>query len=352
MNKFTVEELKSFALNVLAKCGVCNEHALIVADALLRANLEGIDSHGISRLVVYSNRLKDGRINPKPNMIFETRGTSVLTVNGDNGLGHVVSTEAIKKGMEMVKESGMAGISINNSNHFGTASYYCQMACENNLAAIAFTNSPPGIPPWGGRKAFFGTNPIAFGFPTNNDNPVIIDLSTSVVARGKIILAEKQGESIPDGWAIDENGKMTNNPSDALKGAVLPLGGAKGFALALAVEILAGILSGAAFGPHVNSIYEDNSKPANVGHFFILIDIEKFMPIEEFTSSMDQLIQQMKDSPKSPGTEEIRYPGERRKQEFEKRLVEGIILTGNVQEELSNLGKEVGVQFPQPNSRS
>ncbi|MFG6150662.1 Ldh family oxidoreductase [Halobacillus sp. B23F22_1] len=348
MNTFNVDVLKSFSVQVLTTLGVRQKDANTVADALLKANLEGVDSHGISRLGVYSNRLKDKRINPAPHVQFEKKGTSVLTVDGDNGLGHVVSSKAIERGIEMVKESGMVGIGIKNSNHFGTASYYCQKACENNLAIIAFTNSPPGIAPWGGREAFFGTNPIAFGFPNGNNPPVIIDLSTSKVARGKIILADKQGESIPDGWALDENGQQTNNPAEALKGSVMPLGGAKGYALALAVEILSGILSGGAFSPNVNSIYQETSKePANVGHFFILMDIEKFMPYETFQFSMDQLINQMKETPKAPGYEEIRYPGERREKEFQLRSKEGILLSKNVQDELINLGNIVNVPFPQ-----
>ncbi|MBM7554468.1 Ldh family oxidoreductase [Thalassobacillus pellis] len=349
MSTFHVKDLRTFSTEVLAALGVKSEEAETVSDALLRANLEGVDSHGLSRLVVYSNRLKDDRINPAPNIRFEQRGASVLTVDGDNGLGHVVSSKAVEKGMELAIESGMAGISIKNSNHFGTASYYCQMACEKNLAAIAFTNSPPGIAPWGGRQAFFGTNPIAFGFPNGSKPPVIIDLSTSVVARGKIILADKQGESIPDGWALDEEGQVTNDPGKALTGSVLPLGGAKGFALALAVEILSGVLSGAAFGPNVNSIYQEASKtPANVGHFFILMDIEKFMPHETFQQSMEQLIHQMKETPKAPGFEEIRYPGERRTKEFERRLEDGIPLTQSVQDELKSLGEAVNIPFPQP----
>ncbi|MBT2642497.1 Ldh family oxidoreductase [Bacillus sp. ISL-41] len=349
MKLIDADELKVFAGKVLEKAGVNSENAQNVADALIRANLEGVDSHGISRLAIYTERLIEKRINPKPNILFEERGTSILTVDGDNGLGHAVSSQAIKKGINMAKQSGMVGISIKNSNHFGTASFYCQMACDHNLAAMAFTNSPPGIAPWGGRKAFFGTNPIAFGFPTGNSIPVIIDLSTSIAARGKIILADKQGESIPDGWAMDENGEMTNDPSEALKGAVLPFGGAKGSALALAVEVLAGVLTGAAFGPHVNSIYQDTNKsPANVGHFFILIDIEKFMPFEQFTYSMNELLKEMKQIPKAQGIEEIRYPGERRNQEFEKRITEGIPISANVQEELIRLGDKFDISFPKP----
>ncbi|MFC7395562.1 Ldh family oxidoreductase [Scopulibacillus cellulosilyticus] len=349
MALFDKEQLKKFCQDILMKLNVSHENAEVVSDALVKANLEGIDSHGISRLVVYSKRLMDNRINPKPNISVKKKGTSVLNVDGDNGLGQIVSYHALNKAFEMVKETGVAAVGIRNSNHFGTASYFCQIACERHLAAIAFTNSPPGIAPWGGRRAFFGTNPIAFGFPTGNDKPIIIDLSTSVAARGKIILAAKQGESIPDGWAINEEGNMTNDPNEALQGAVLPLGGAKGSALALAVEILTGILTGASFGPHINNIYQEQSNaPANVGHFFILFDIEKFMPLEQFTQTINLLLHEMKDIPKVPGVEEIRYPGERRKRELDKRSSEGISLSKDVQKELIELGDTLNVTFPNP----
>jgi LDH2 family malate/lactate/ureidoglycolate dehydrogenase len=353
MPRYTPSELITFCENLLMNIGMSNENSSIVADSLIKANLEGVDSHGISRLPIYIKRFLDKRINIAPQLDFDQKSLSVLVVDGDNGLGHIVSNKAIKKGIEMAKSSGVAAIAVKNSNHFGTASYFCQLACDHNLACIVFTNSPPGIAPWGGKGAFFGTNPIAFGFPTGNDVPVIIDLSTSIVARGKIILAEKQGTSIPDGWAIDENGYPTTDPGEALKGSVLPMGGAKGAALAMAVEILTGILSGASFGPHVKNIYNEKEKGnANVGHFFMLLDIEKFMDINRFFHSINHLIQEMKLIPTRPGIEDIRYPGERRKSSSDEGRRNGINLSGNVEEELYLLGELYGVPFPKSIEKS
>lgn len=349
MRTFRAIDLKCFCENLLISSGMNSEDAKVAADSIVKANLEGVASHGISRLPIYVRRFRDGRINVNPDIQIVQKTASVLLVDGNNGLGHVVSHRAIMKGMEMAKQNGMTAIAVKNSNHFGTAAYFCQLACEQNLACMAFTNSPPGIAPWGGKNAFFGTNPIAFGFPTGNDQPVIIDLSTSIVARGKIILAAKQGEEIPDGWAINEDGEPTNDPEAALRGSVLPLGGAKGSALALAVEILTGILSGAAFGPHVNNLYDDEeTEPANVGHFFILLDIDKFMDLSIFFKSMENLLHEMKEVPLAPGKGEIRYPGERRKRERELRLLEGISLSASVEEELMNIGKDLSVKFPEP----
>jgi LDH2 family malate/lactate/ureidoglycolate dehydrogenase len=349
MGTYSEVNLKRFCEDLLVSVGMNQENASVAADSLVKANLEGVDSHGISRLPIYVKRFKDQRINVNPAIKLTEQTPSVLLVDGDNGLGHVVSYQAIQRGTEMAKQSGITAIAIKNSNHFGTASYFCQLACEQNLACIGFTNSPPGIAPWGGKNAFFGTNPIAFGFPTGNDQPVIIDLSTSIVARGKIILAAKQGNPIPDGWALDEDGIPTNDAEAALRGSVLPLGGAKGSALALAVEILTGILTGAAFGPYVKNIYnEAETGHANVGHFFFLLDIEKFMHLSTFFESLEHLLTEMKEVPKAPGTNEIRYPGERRKRDRELRQLAGIDLSASVEEELIKLGEEYRVPFPTP----
>jgi LDH2 family malate/lactate/ureidoglycolate dehydrogenase len=214
------------------------------------------------------------------------------------------------------------------------------------MALIATTNSPPGIAPWGGRKAYFGTNPIAFGFPTRREPPVIVDMSSSVVARGRIILAAQQGLPIPLGWAIDEEGRETTDAGAALRGAVLPLGGAKGYALALAVEVLSGVLSGAAFGPRVNNLYKEEDPPANVGHSFILLNIPHWMSPDEYHARMEEFIGELKAAPRRVGTDEILYPGERRYRVFLEKSREGIALPRPVVEELTRLAEQRGVSFP------
>ncbi len=339
-------DMKRFSQQVFEKLGACPEDAYIAADALVRANLEGVDSHGISRLAIYARRMKEGRIQAAPHISVEKKGESVLLVDGDHGLGQIVAAHSVKAGMELAKKTGLAAVAVRNSNHFGTASYFCQMACEQGLGIMAFTNSPPGIAPWGGKKAFFGTNPIAFGFPTGTDTPVIIDMSTSVVARGKIILAAKQGQSIPNGWAMNEQGVETQDAQEALRGAVLPLGGAKGYALALAIEILTGVLSGAAFGPHVKNMYDEHDEKSNIGHFFILFDIEKFMDLSHFKLLIDQFLEEVKSVPKAEGVDEILYPGERRSKEYRRRLDTGIALSEEVEKELRLLGEELELYLP------
>lgn len=342
---FAASNLKRFSEEILMRLGMPEQDAAIAADSLIRADLEGNESHGISRLSIYAKRIREGRIAAAPDIAYEPSG-AVLRVDGGGGLGQVVAYRAIERAMPLAREYGLAGVFVRNSNHFGTAAYFCQQACRENMALIAMTNSPSGIPPWGGKKAFFGTNPIAFGFPNREGPPVIVDMSSSVVARGKIILADKLGTPIPPGWAIDENGAETTDPAAALRGAVLPLGGAKGYALAMAIEIMCGVLSGAAYGPHVNNLYKDGDPPANVGHSFILLDISKWMPMDRYFETIQTFIREVKDVPKAVGTEEIYYPGERRHAKFAERSAQGLSVSQEVVAELKALGDELGVDFP------
>jgi LDH2 family malate/lactate/ureidoglycolate dehydrogenase len=344
--RFLPEDLYTFCSNVFIQTGFSQEDANIAANSLVQAELEGAQSHGISRLPIYAKRISEGRINNRPNIQVEETG-SLLKVYGDNGLGQIVSHHAVAEGIALAKRMGMAGVFVRNSNHFGTAAFYCQQACKEKMVLVGMTNSPPGIAPWGGIKPFFGTNPIAFCFPTREDPPVIIDMSSSVVARGNIILAEKLGKSIPDGWALDEQGKETNNPQKALKGSVLPLGGAKGYALAFAIEMFSSILSGAAFGPHVNNIYQENVPPSNVGHSFILIDLESLVGLDHYFTLIDQFINEVKQVPRVDEEKEILYPGERRFKKREHNSVKGLYLTEQIIIELTTLGTELNVPFPE-----
>ena len=345
--RYRPEELKTFCKNVFAQLGMRVEDADVVSDSLVRANLEGTDSHGVSRMGIYTGRMREGRVSADPTVKIDHDG-AVLRVDGGNGLGQIASYHALKDAFPIARESGIVGVGVRNSNHFGAAAYYCQMASREGMALIATTNSPPGIAPWGGKKAYFGTNPIAFGFPTRNEPPVIVDMSSSVVARGNIINAAREGEPIPEGWAIDEEGVATTDAAAALKGAVLPLGGAKGYALALAVEVMSGVLSGAAFGPHVNNLYKDNDPPANVGHSFILLDVSSWLDLDDYYDRMDQFLDEIKATPRAKGVGEIFYPGERRYTTYHEKMKEGISLPSAVQKELEGLGREYGVSLPSP----
>ncbi|MDF2924644.1 MAG: malate dehydrogenase [Paenibacillaceae bacterium] len=344
--RYTGESLREFAAAVLQRLEVPAEDAAVVADSLVRADLEGHVGHGISRLPIYAKRLREGRITAWPQMKFDRAG-AVLRVDGGNGLGQAVSVRALEAALPITRELGVAAVFIRGSNHFGTAAYLCQKAAKHELASIIMTNSPPGIPPWGGKAAFFGTNPVAFGLPAGPDRPPIVaDLSSSVAARGKIILADKLGQTIPEGWAIDREGNPTTDAAQALQGAVLPVGGAKGYALALAVEAFSGILTQAAFGPHVANLYKDGDGPANVGHVLLLFRLENWLGMEGYYESIRQFIEEIKEVPRISGAGEILIPGERRHRAWTDNLQDGVAVAANVRLELEELAREAGVSFP------
>ncbi|PSL46904.1 malate dehydrogenase (NAD) [Salsuginibacillus halophilus] len=334
-----LEEAKSITKDVLQAAGCPERDADIAADVLIDANLHGVNTHGISRLAIYTKRLLEGRINPNPQIQVEQKG-GVLLVDGDNGLGQVVTYKAMEEAIARVKEQGIVSVGIKNSNHFGHAFYYCNHVAAHDAFCMMTTNSPKGIPPWGGKEAYFGTNPIGFGFPASR-LPVVVDMSSSLVARGNIILAAKNNESIPEDWAIDSDGKATTDPNEALKGSVLPFGGAKGYALALSLEVMAGVLSGAAFGPHVNNIYADDADKANVGHFMIVSDIAHYMNKESYYERIDQMIEEVKNVATADGYDEISIPGERKKVKAEQTESQGVYVSPEVQQELNELTTEL-----------
>ncbi|GAB6159269.1 Ldh family oxidoreductase [Desulfotomaculum varum] len=339
---FSAERLLEFCSGLLQGVGVPKEHADIVADVLVDTSLEGLDTHGISRLPIYTTRIQNGRINAKANIKVNKTAPAVAVIDGDNGLGQLVGVKSMEVAIDLAREAGVGAVAVKHSNHYGASSYYCKQAAAAGMIGLAFTNTPSGIPPWGGRESYFGTNPIAFGFPAG-EQPVVVDMSSSIVARGNIILAAKQGKPIPEGWAIDKEGRPTTDAKAALEGAVLPMAGPKGYAMALAVEIMSGILSGSAFGKEVGWIYDDSTKPVNIGHSFIAIDVAKFMPLDIFKERMQQMIKEIKAIPKAEGYDEIFIPGERRSLKAAVRRKEGIPVGDLLLKELNQLAQETGV---------
>ncbi|MCG8403466.1 MAG: Ldh family oxidoreductase [Firmicutes bacterium] len=335
-------ELQKFCTNLLKGTGVPDEDANLVADVLVDTSLDGIDTHGVSRLPVYLTRLQSGRINAGPDIKATSTAPAVAVLDGDNGLGQLVAVRAMDKSIELAREAGVGVVPVRHSNHFGAATYYCKMAAAAGMIGMAFTNSPAGIPPWGGRKPYFGTNPVSFGFPTA-DNPVVVDMSSSNVARGNIILAAKEGRPIPEGWAIDADGKPTTDAQKALAGAVLPLGGPKGYALALAVEMLSGVVSGAAFGHHVGWIYDDSPEPTDIGHFFIAINISPLMPTPEYMDRVEQLKTEIRSVPLAEGFNSILLPGERKQMKASERAREGVPVGAALLQELNDIAVSLGV---------
>jgi LDH2 family malate/lactate/ureidoglycolate dehydrogenase len=337
--------LSGFCVAVLEKVGVPRENAEIVAHSLLAANLRGVDTHGITRLPIYVERLHAGLTNGRAqgSVIAETPTTAIF--DGQDGLGQVVGTKAMQLAIRKAESAGVGMVTARNSTHYGTAGYYAMMALENDMIGIALTNSPSLMAPWGGRKAFLGTNPLAIAVPAGEEKPFVLDMATSVVARGAIILAAKKGETIPISWGLNKDGEPTTNAKEANEGALLPLGGHKGFGLAMAIEVLTATLAGGPFGPHIGELYKNPTRAQGVGHFFGAVRIDRFRPVAEFKADMDAMIREVKAEPLAKGFSKIMVAGEPEYLTAEERREKGVPLSDAVVSDLTKLGASVGVPF-------
>ncbi|WP_164471160.1 Ldh family oxidoreductase [Halorubrum sp. CSM-61] len=338
------EDLEQFVFEVFSEGGLPDDHARIASNALVTANLRGVDSHGVVRLEPYIENIEGGGFNPDPDITIDRSGPSSLHVDADDGLGQVATDAAMEATVEAAAETGAAFASIRNSNHFGTAAYYTQKAARADCIGFAMTNVGPNVVPFGGLDPFFGTNPLGFSIPTQRSFPITLDMATSVVAKGKIHVAEEEGDSIPDDWAIDESGQPATEPEDVE--ALRPVGGPKGYGLGLLVDVCSGLLSGMGTSPEVDSLYDDYTSPQRVGHFVGAIDISAFRDVPAFKSDIDQMIEGLKEIRTSDGIEEVKLPGEIEAETREKRSAEGIPIGSGVYDTLGDLGERYGVELP------
>jgi LDH2 family malate/lactate/ureidoglycolate dehydrogenase len=345
VKRYPKEQLIAMTLRLGQAAGMSAGDAKIFADALVDADLHGVATHGLSRLNIYLRRIELGLIDPKAQLRVERQTGAILALDAGNGVGQVQAVKALEKLIPIAEKNGIAAATIRNSQHFGALSYYCNRAAERKCVLLAMTNCEPSMSPAGGADAFFGTNPIAASFPTGKGFPIKIDLSTSAIARGNIIAAAKKKEAIPLGWALDADGQPTTDPEKALVGTVLTMAGHKGYALALLVELLSGVLSGAAIGPEIGSMYKNLDRKQNVGHFFCLLHIDAFMEYDEFVRRVDETIDRLKTGRRMAGVEEILVPGERSFRTAAENARIGIPVGPETWEELEDWCRKLGVEI-------
>lgn len=321
MAKLTLTEAHALALGALIKAGTSKANATAVADALVAAEADGIPSHGLSRVAAYSDQVKARKVVGDAVPALTRTAPAALMVDAAYGFAFPAIARGLAEAKNIVRETGVMAMGVTDSHHFGAAGYHVEPLAKAGLIALAFGNSPAAIAPWGGSKGIFGTNPIAFACPRRmadgSTEPLVIDLSLSKVARGKIMVAAQKGETIEAGWALDAAGKPTTDAKAALGGTMLPMGDAKGAALVLMVEILAASLVAANHGYEASSFFDDKGGPPRVGQFFIVIDPLRFGGTRAI-DRVGQLCQAMLDQ---PGT---RLPGARRFQARAKAAKEGI----------------------------
>jgi LDH2 family malate/lactate/ureidoglycolate dehydrogenase len=306
------EAADAFGRRLLVAHGLSEEDAATMAGCLVRADLRGVDTHGLQFLPQYLDRLRRGLVNPKPNLVVERVTPMVGSLDGQNGYGFVVATKAMAAAIDMAREFGVGVVSARNSTHFGMAACYTLQALEAGFISFVFTNASRAMPPWGGREAFLGTSPFAAAAPSGNELPFDLDMSPAVAARGKIRRAARRNEPIPLGYALDAQGRPTTDPNAALDGGVvLPIGGPKGSGISMLMDIMGGVISGAACAGDVGNQFLDYDRPQNVGHFFLAMKPDLFVPKDEYLKRMDTLVQRVHACSTAEGVDEILMPGEK-----------------------------------------
>jgi len=340
--KIAANTLRNFYVTLLQAVNTPPEEAGMTADALIDADLHGLDTHGALRISPYMKVAKEGRLEPSNIPSLQWNKKAISLVNGNNGWGQPAAVMAVREVINNAKLHGVGAVSIKNTNHIGTCGYYARTIAKNGLLGFVTTNSAPNMPPWGGSEPILGTNPICFSAPAPGGNIVVVDMATSVVAKGKIMLAAAKGESIPEGWALDKNGHTTADPKAALEGYLLPLGGPKGYGLSLFADIFSGVLSGANFGTKVRGMLGENTLPAGVGAFMWAIDIELFGE-EDFYERMAELIGMITGAKLAEGIDKIYLPGEIEKRTAEERNRSGIPMSDTILKKLNTVARELGV---------
>ena len=334
--KIQAGRLREVSVQILKGLNATQDEAELVTDCLVRAEMRGIDTHGVYFLKLLSDRIDAHMIHiPTPLKVIREDNTTAI-LDGGNGLGQVAAHRAMKMSIQKARDFGMGITLVRNTNHIGILAFYTPMAAEEGMVGIVMSNSAPSMSPWGGAEPFLGTNPISIAIPGGEEGAVVLDMSSSVVARGKIRRAQRMKERIPLGWALDDTGTPTTDPVAALKGSLLPIGGPKGYGLALMIDVLAGLLSGSQYGPEVKTFHQPLG-PTGIGVFTMAIDIERFMPLHQFKDLMTSYAKSIKKTKKAKEVSQIYLPGEIELEKEKKSITEGIELDSTVVKSLNEL---------------
>lgn len=342
--RLSAQDLTQACRRLLVKVGVPEDQAREIADVIVEADLRGIESHGVLRLPAYVHRVRAGTLTARTELKLLRERTASLLFDAQHGFGQVAGIRAMQQAIERAASHGTCLVAVRNAGHIGIAAYYAMLALPRRMIGIVSTNAAASMAPWGGRTPLLGTNPICVAIPTGEEVDIVLDMASSVAARGKIRLAVSQAGKIPLGWALDAHGQPTDDPQAAMQGTLLPIGGPKGYGLALVVDILAGVLTGSSYGRHVPSVH-DVDQPVSTGFVVQALDISAYADPAEFGSQIRALVADIRNSPRAANVESILLPGEpewRRKQE---RLQHGIPVPASLRRELARLADELGVDL-------
>ncbi|MCL4533973.1 MAG: Ldh family oxidoreductase [Bacteroidetes bacterium] len=345
---YSAESLRSFTASAFEKVGVPPEDAALAAASLVEADLRGVETHGISHyLPLHIKRIKIGLVEPRANIVIKRERPSTVLLDGGNGLGQVIAGRAMRMAIEKAAHTGAAFVGITNSNHFGACAYWSMMALPHDQIGIAMTNGSKLTAPWGGRQAMLGTAPISVAIPGDREGSVVLDMATTATTKGRVLLYDKRNLRLDPTWALDAIGRPTTDPKEALQGLLQPVGGYKGYGLALVIELLSGILTGGDWSYHLGGpLAEDFSRPTGVGSCFGAIAVDAYMEPDEFKAQVDRVIREIHESPRAEGCERIYMPGEIEAECKARRETEGIPLDTDVVKRLTDMGDDLGVPFP------
>ena len=344
MQAVSFDRLQQFIASAFERLGLPAHDASTIGALMAEADLQGSDGHGVIRLVPYARRIRAGGVNVKPNITVVQERAGMALLNGDNGMGHLVMKRAAEMAAAKARVTGIAWVGSQFSNHAGPASLYARMALPHDMIGLYFAvGNANHLPPWGGLDMLLSTNPIAVAVPTANEGPIVLDMATTVAAYGKVKAKAQRGEMMPEGWMMDRAGKPLLDPKRAEEGFLLPIGGYKGYGLALIVGLLAGTLNGAAMGKDVIDFNHDDTSVTNTGQAICMIDLSAFGDIEAFKQRVDTLARDLRASERIDGVERIWLPGEQSEQRRRNYAKDGIPLPPALVKQLDTLAAELNI---------
>ncbi len=346
VTRVPAERLTSFIFRAFTAAGLPAADAEMLANLMVEADLRGSDTHGVIRLPLYVRRIRAGGVNPQPNIRVVSDRPSAALIDGDNGMGHLVMRRAAELAIEKAKATGVGWVGARMSNHAGPAALYVTMPLKHDMIGLYFAvGSSNHLPPWGGSESLLGTNPMAVAVPAEQEPPIVLDMSPTVAAFGKVRLKAQRGEAMPVGWMIDREGKPLTDPKRADEGHLLPIGDYKGSGLSLIIGLLAGALNRAAVGRDVVDFVKEAGKPTNTGQAIAALSIEAFLPPAEFKRAVDRLVRDIRNSPRLPGVERIWLPGEQSHAKLKDRRAHGVPVPKALRESLDTLARELNVEL-------
>jgi len=342
--RVTASKLEAYIARAFQAVSISAAESNSIAELMVRADVQGSEGHGVFRLPQYIRRIKGGAVNIRPKIRVVREAAGMALVDGDNGMGHLVMRFATEKAIEKAQSAGVAWVGVKWSNHAGPASLYASMPAERDMIGLYLAvGNANHLPAWGGLDMLLSTNPIAVAVPAAEEPAIVLDMATTVAAYGKVKTKAQRGETMPEGWMMDRQGRPLTDPRRANEGFLLPIGGYKGYGLALIFGLLAGTLNGAAMGKDVVDFNADDTTPTNTGHAIIAINVAAFLPVAKFKRNVDVLVRDLRGSQRLPGVDRIRLPGEGSHAARADRLQNGIPLPAPLAASLRQLAVELKI---------